>query len=109
MAVLSRLAPAVVARGEVSYDCRWTGRPGQMAMECVGCSSGAVTERPDQTAQGYRRFRCRNCDKQFNERSDGENNQHQLTFQRRLAARRRRRCLLASSRSRHLHAALANR
>jgi hypothetical protein len=43
--VLSRLAPAVVARGEVSYDCRWTGRRGQI--ECVGCSSGAVTERPD--------------------------------------------------------------
>jgi hypothetical protein len=69
--VLSRLAPAMVALGEVSYDCRWTGRRGQIAMECVGCSSGAVTERPDQTAQGYRRFRCRDCDKQFNERSDG--------------------------------------
>jgi len=40
-------------------------------MECVGCSSWAVTERPDRTAQGYRRFRCRDCDKQFNERSDG--------------------------------------
>jgi hypothetical protein len=36
-------------------------------MECVGCSSWAVTERPDQTAQGYRRFRCRHCDKPFNE------------------------------------------
>src|SRR6516225_2028750 len=40
-------------------------------MECVGCGSGAVTERPDLTAQGYRRFRCRDCDKRFNERSDG--------------------------------------
>src|SRR4051812_12331324 len=30
----------------------------------------AVTERPERTAQGYRRFRCRTCSKQFNERSD---------------------------------------
>jgi hypothetical protein len=29
-----------------------------------------VTERPDRTAQGYRRFRCRDCGKQLNERSD---------------------------------------
>jgi hypothetical protein len=40
-------------------------------MDCVGCGSAAVTERPDRTAQGYRRFRCRDCGKQFNERSDG--------------------------------------
>ena len=40
-------------------------------MDCVGCGSAAVTERPDLTAQGYRRFRCRDCGKQFNERSDG--------------------------------------
>ncbi len=38
-------------------------------MDCVGCGSGAVTERPDLTARGYRRFRCRDCGKQFNERS----------------------------------------
>jgi transposase-like protein len=28
-----------------------------------------VTERSDRTAQGYRRFRCRTCGKQFNERA----------------------------------------
>ena len=28
-----------------------------------------MTERPERTAQGYRRFRCRACRKQFNERS----------------------------------------
>ena len=39
-------------------------------MDCVGCSSTAVSERSDLTAQGYRRFRCRDCGKQFNERSD---------------------------------------
>jgi transposase-like protein len=54
------------------------GPTGQIAMECVGCSSGAVTERPDQTAQGYRRFRCRDCDKQFNDRSDGGLNRASL-------------------------------
>jgi transposase-like protein len=28
-----------------------------------------VTKRPERTAQGYRRFRCRDCGKQYNERS----------------------------------------
>jgi putative transposase len=40
-------------------------------MQCVGCGSAAVTERPERTAQGYRRFRCRDCGRQFNERSAG--------------------------------------
>jgi len=47
-------------------------------MDCVGCGSGAVSERPDLTAQGYRRFRCRNCDRQFNERTDGVLNRASL-------------------------------
>src|SRR3954449_12745098 len=38
-------------------------------MRCAGCSSAAVTEWAERTAQGYRRFRCRACGKQFNERS----------------------------------------
>ena len=38
-------------------------------MRCMECGSAAVTERPERTAQGYRRFRCRACRKQFNERS----------------------------------------
>jgi hypothetical protein len=37
----------------------------------VCCGSAAVTERPERTARGYRRFRCRACGKQFNERSGG--------------------------------------
>ena len=40
-------------------------------MDCVACGSAAVTERPERTAQGYRRFRCRDCGKQYNERSGG--------------------------------------
>ena len=40
-------------------------------MRCVACGSEAVTERPERTVQGYRRFRCRACGKQFNERSGG--------------------------------------
>ena len=39
-------------------------------MRCPARSS-AVSERPERTAQGYRRFRCANCGKQFNERSAG--------------------------------------
>ena len=40
-------------------------------MRCLECGSASVTERPERTAQGYRRFRCRPCGKQFNERSGG--------------------------------------
>ena len=38
-------------------------------MRCIGCGSEAVGERRERTAQGYRRFRCRACGKQWNERS----------------------------------------
>jgi putative transposase len=38
-------------------------------MRCIGCGSQAITERPERTAQGYRRFRCHTCGKQFNERT----------------------------------------
>jgi hypothetical protein len=34
-------------------------------------SHSPVTERPERTARGYRRFRCRACGKQYNERSGG--------------------------------------
>ena len=46
-------------------------------MRCLDCGSQAVTERPERTAQGYRRFRCRACGKQFNERSGGVLNRTQ--------------------------------
>ena len=38
-------------------------------MKCIECGSASITERPERTAHGYRRFRCRQCRKQFNERS----------------------------------------
>ena len=40
-------------------------------MNCIGCEGTAVSERHERTARGYRRFRCRECGKQFNERSGG--------------------------------------
>ena len=46
-------------------------------MRCVACESKAVTERPERTARGYRRFRCRVCGKQFNERTGGRLNRTQ--------------------------------
>jgi transposase-like protein len=46
-------------------------------MQCVGCGSAAVTQRPERTAQGCRRFRCRDCGKQSNERSGGPLNRAQ--------------------------------
>jgi putative transposase len=40
-------------------------------MRCIACDAAEISERPERTAQGYRRFRCHACGKQFNERSDG--------------------------------------
>jgi transposase-like protein len=40
-------------------------------MDCVDCGSAATSARRSRTAQGYRRFRCRDCGRQFNERSGG--------------------------------------
>jgi putative transposase len=47
-------------------------------MRCVGCGSAAVSERRERTVQGYPRFRCRVCGKQFNERSGGLLNRTQF-------------------------------
>jgi hypothetical protein len=52
------------------------GKPVTAALRILGREqetdfSAAATERPNVTAQGYRRFRCRDCGRQFNERSDG--------------------------------------
>ena len=46
-------------------------------MECAECGSVETTERPDRTAQGYRRFRCRTCGRGFNQRSSGALNRTQ--------------------------------
>jgi putative transposase len=40
-------------------------------VHCPKCRSTAVKEWPERIAQGYRRFCCRDCTKQFNERSSG--------------------------------------
>src|SRR5918911_1245604 len=40
-------------------------------MECVDCGSATTSERRGRTAQGHRRFRCRDCGREFNERSGG--------------------------------------
>src|ERR687894_2057100 len=46
-------------------------------MDCVRCGSAAVAERPERTARGCRRYRCRDCGRQFNERSGGVLNRTQ--------------------------------
>jgi transposase-like protein len=38
-------------------------------MRCPHCRSTATTERSDRTEFGYRRFRCRDCRRVFNERT----------------------------------------
>ena len=46
-------------------------------MRCVECGSQVVTQRPERTAHGYKRFRGRECGKQFNERTGTVLNQAQ--------------------------------
>ncbi len=38
-------------------------------MDCPHCSSTQTRERPGLTKLGYRKFRCRHCDRGFNERT----------------------------------------
>jgi len=40
-------------------------------VHCPKCRSTAFNQRPERTAQGYRRLRCLDCTNQFNERSGG--------------------------------------
>jgi putative transposase len=44
---------------------------GEREVRCIECDAAEVSERPERTARGYRRFWCRVCGKQFNERSGG--------------------------------------
>jgi transposase-like protein len=47
-------------------------------MKCPHCKSKKTTERSDRTELGYRRYRCRNCKRQFNERTGTLFNRLQL-------------------------------
>jgi putative transposase len=38
-------------------------------MDCPHCHSSSTTEREGRTVQGFRRFRCRDCGRRFNERT----------------------------------------
>jgi putative transposase len=38
-------------------------------MWCPYCESTTTTERRERTELGYRRFRCRTCKREFNERT----------------------------------------
>jgi hypothetical protein len=48
-------------------------------VRCPKCLSTAFRERPERTAQGYRRFRCLDRSEQFNERSGGLLNPHAIS------------------------------
>ena len=38
-------------------------------MDCPHCQSSSTTERQERTIHGFRRFRCRECGRRFNERT----------------------------------------
>lgn len=46
-------------------------------MDCPHCSSTSTSERADRTTHGYRRFRCGDCGRGFNERTGGAFNRLQ--------------------------------
>src|SRR3954471_7314132 len=62
-------ATALGRRALVGYRAA-PHKKGRTKMRCLECGSQAVTGRPERAVQGYRRFRCRQCGKPFNERSD---------------------------------------
>ncbi len=77
-----RMAAISSSDGSVTLGARvgWPGeRPGTYyparvengVMRCIECDAADVSERRERTTQGYRRFRCRACGRQFNERSGG--------------------------------------
>ena len=47
-------------------------------MRCPHCQATKTTERSDRTTHGYRRFRCRECGRGFNERTGSVLNRLQL-------------------------------
>jgi len=62
-----------------SVTPRTAGRDdGALRWIAWAAAQGAVAERPDLAAQGYRRFRCRDCNQQFKERSNGVLNRTSL-------------------------------
>ncbi len=46
-------------------------------MRCPHCASSATAERPDRTELGDQRFRCRDCQREFNERTGTPFNRRQ--------------------------------
>jgi putative transposase len=46
-------------------------------MRCPHCGASATIERPERTEVGYRRFRCRACQQEFNERTGTQFNRFQ--------------------------------
>jgi putative transposase len=38
-------------------------------MDCPHCQSSSTTEREGRTVHGFRRFRCRDCGRRYNERT----------------------------------------
>ena len=42
---------------------------GQPAMKCYHCKSTNVLHLKDKTSLGYERYRCRKCNRRFNERT----------------------------------------
>ena len=79
--VLSSIAPRSTGLIKACRPVRsaWVG---ERETRCIECDALEVSERPERTARGYRRFRCRVCGKQFNERSGGILNRAQCPVRR---------------------------
>ena len=49
-------------------------------MDCPHCHSSSTIERQGRTVHGFRRFRCRECGRRFNERTGTALNRVQVPF-----------------------------
>src|SRR3712207_7706073 len=56
--------------------CTLTPSKGGCEMNCPHCQSTAMTERLNQTVLGYRRFRCRDCQRELDRKSTRLNSSH---------------------------------
>lgn len=65
------LSVAPTSTGWVKSHRRMIRLSGETGNAVHRVRHGEVSERPERPAQGYRRFKCHACGKQFNERSGG--------------------------------------
>src|SRR5690349_13693367 len=60
---------AIARDGVIRYRVAGPRLERTRPMPCPHCQSASTTEQEGRTAHGYRRFRCRDCERRYNERT----------------------------------------